>query len=121
MPERITLTPRQGQPVAAEADVRRPSESGRVAKAAAWGLGGLVLGGLSIFIPIAHFVTTWAIPLAGFGMAWWTMSVRAYVERVRGECPSCGKAFDVEGGPMDDPMWVRCPHCKLPLQLTLSG
>ncbi|MCB9693953.1 MAG: hypothetical protein H6736_19265 [Alphaproteobacteria bacterium] len=120
MKEEVTLEARKGGSGPATADIDRFSGGQRLMKALPIALGGLLLGAGSIVIPGVHLISTWAIPLLGFGIAWYYYSRVGAVGSVEGSCPACGEGMVAEGGPWEDPMWVRCPKCNEPLQVKLS-
>lgn len=115
--EPVRLHPRQGDPFEGDALVVRASEGARVGKAVAIGVIGTLLGLGSIVIPVAHLVTTWAIPLASWAIAWAVYNARMTVREVRGHCPACDKDFQAEGGEYDEPMYVRCGGCGAPYRV----
>lgn len=119
MTETVQLHTRDKRTVEAEAEIDRKPEGVRVAKAAAILAAGLVAGVASIVVPVLHLVSTWALPLLGAAGAWFVYNQRIVIGRVRGTCPLCDAALDAEGGPLEDPMWIRCQACQGPLRLEL--
>lgn len=95
----------------------------RVLRAAATGLAGIGIGGLSILLPGFHLVATWAGPLVGAGLAVTTVTLRAWVSDVEGPCPACGQPLHNSG---PGPLWtesptVPCPHCNAAIEVHLLG
>ena len=121
MKEDITLEDREGQSAGATALVDRYSSGARLGKGVGIAVGGLVLGAATIVIPGVHLISTWAIPLLAFGIAWYFYNKLGAVTEVQGTCPSCGASMQSEGGAWEDPMWVRCSGCNTPLQVKLSA
>lgn len=121
MNEPIVLKRRNGESHAATADIVRPSETARVAQAAGLSLAGLIVGGFTILIPIAHFVLPWMIPLVCFFIAAYIFGKKGDVLSVSGECPKCAQAITLPGGPIEASMWRKCPSCEEPLQIVVEG
>lgn len=118
MPEQsIELRSPDGATSAAVALIKRPTASQRGVLAAAYAVGGLLLGGACIVIPIIHLVTTWALPLIGIVLAVRTMRRETIVTRVEGMCPACSKPIEAYDRGGDDPAWQLCPHCDARLQI----
>lgn len=120
MKEDITLEDRDGNSSPGKAVVHRYSTGQRLGKSVPIAVGGVLLGAASIVIPGVHLISTWAIPLLSFGIAWYFFSRIGAVEAVEGTCPACGASMGSDGGPWEDPMWVRCDQCNKPLQVKLS-
>ncbi len=120
MNEEVILRARSGEHGPARAAVRRFNGGQRIGKAVPFAAGGVLLGAGSVVIPGVHLISTWALPLLGFGLAWYMYSRVGAVDAVEGDCPACGEAMRAEGGPWEEPMWVRCGRCNVPLQVELQ-
>ncbi len=83
-------------------------------------VGGVVLGAVSIVIPVAHLVLPWALPILGFVLGFYTLSQKGSLSDVAFQCPTCGAAAVVPGGEVEDPMWRKCPSCQEPLALSVA-
>ena len=74
--------------------------------------------GVTLFIPLVHFVL-----VPGFLLAGPIMAVSAYRselarELARGICPVCKEAVEIKLEADDNlPKWTYCPKCNAPLQL----
>ena len=117
--EAITLSTPKKVSNEAQAEVVRSSAGTQLGKALALAIGGTVLGAMSILIPVAHFVTTWAIPLVSIFAAWHIYKMGPHIQRIVGTCPSCEGAIDSEGGTAAPDLWIRCPHCNEALHPSL--
>lgn len=88
-------------------------------KRAAIRLGCCWLGaGVTLFIPLAHFVLVPAFLIAGPIMA--VSAYRTEQERnhVRGTCPVCQETIEIKLEAKDElPKWSYCPECTAPLQI----
>lgn len=120
MSEPIVLRARHGAQTEGTAVITRWSGLTRAARAIAIAVAGLLIGMASIIVPGLHLVSTWLIPLLSLGIAWYVLQIRSRIERVEGLCPSCGAS--VAAGPFgaaadDEPLWVRCPSCTIPLEV----
>jgi hypothetical protein len=82
-------------------------------------VGSVILGAATIIVPGVHLISTWFIPLLGSGIALYVFRVHARIGTIDGRCPSCEAEFSQNGGPYEDPMWIRCPSCSVPLELVL--
>lgn len=119
--EPITLSTPKKLSGPAQADVIRRHPSVRVAQALAIGIGGTVFGVFTILIPVAHFVTTWAIPLVSIFVAVHVFKMGPFLQRILGDCPACNKSIDSEkAGTLASDLWIRCPHCNEALHPELS-
>jgi hypothetical protein len=118
--EEVTLAARDGATTAGTAVVERFASGQRMTKAVAIGVGGTILGLCTIVIPGVHFISTWAIPLLSIGIAFYFYNKLGSIGAVAGECPACGAPVAAEGGPWEDPMWVRCSACNAPVEVRLS-
>ena len=88
--------------------------SGERVKRAVGGLAACwALAGVTLFIPIAHFVL-----VPGFAIAGPVVAMRLYAQdqamlHVKGECPKCGEAITIELDAKDKlPLWSYCPKCQ---------
>lgn len=118
--EPVHLVTRDHRRSPATALVTRRSIGARLARAAPVALLGAVLGVASLPIPAAHLVLPWLLPLLGLGIAAYLASVHTIIGDVSGTCPMCAGAITVTGGPLEDPMWLRCSACQAPLKLELA-
>ncbi|MCB9684277.1 MAG: hypothetical protein H6735_04450 [Alphaproteobacteria bacterium] len=118
--EPFELKTRRGVASVATAEVVRTSRGTRYARAVAICVGGILIGAGTIIIPLVHFVAPWGIPLLSFALAAYVLTLRGRVLAVEGPCPACGEtaSFGDQGTLSNDPIWVLCPHCKEPLQMT---
>lgn len=99
------------------ADIARYSDAMRITIGTLYIVGGLVGGTVCLVVPVAHLITTWALPLGGI-----FMGIRAYKRRIviyqaLGVCPTCGEAIELVGGSVDDRSWQTCPKCKAVLRV----
>ncbi|MEZ4316002.1 MAG: hypothetical protein R3F61_00790 [Myxococcota bacterium] len=120
MGETVTLKARDGAVVEGQAEVSRFSNGQRLSKALPVGIGGTLLGLGTIVIPGLHLVSTWAIPLLSWGIAWYFFNKRGSLGTVSAMCPSCGKPMQAEGGAWEDPMYVRCDKCMTPFEVAVA-
>lgn len=118
--ESVRLHTRDKRTIEAQAEVIRYSQGARIGRALAVGVGGFVVGAATIVIPVAHLILPWLIPILGLFGAWYVLHTGARVPEVRAKCPDCGKEFAVEGGPWEDPLWIRCPDCTLPMRVDID-
>lgn len=120
--ETFTIThEKTGQSVQADAEVLAYDDATRGRRAAVRAVGGLLLGVASIFIPIWHFVGTWALPLVGCVMAFSAYHTKAVVKPLSCACPSCGKPTTLDGAALDGPMLTMCRLCMENLQLSRAA
>ena len=117
--ETLQLMTRDGRSSTAQGRVRRYSSGARFARAGAIVLTGFMLGGLSIFIPVVHLISTWLLPLLSLAMAWYFAAVRVVIGQVSGPCPQCGESLTVKGGAQASDLWVRCTSCATPFRFAL--
>src|SRR5688572_6619855 len=118
--EPIALRARDGSIAAGQARVKHWSRSVRYGRAAAIATVGVVMGALTIVVPVLHLVSTWLIPCVGLVLALFVLRMRSQVEEIEGSCPKCQAT--VRGGPFgavshDEPLWVRCPACTVPMEV----
>jgi len=77
------------------------------------------LAGVSLFIPLAHFVL-----VPGFLVAGPVVAILAYRssqarDRAEGKCPVCGEEITIKLEARDEiPKWIYCPACNTALQIT---
>jgi hypothetical protein len=116
----VSLEARDGSVVEGTADVVRYTDGQRLARALPIGVGGTILGLCTIVIPGLHFVSTWLIPLLSIGTAVYFYNRKGLLGDTHATCPSCGAEMVAEGGPWEDPMYVRCNHCSTPLEVKLA-
>lgn len=118
--EQVRLHTRDDRVVDGTAEVIRRSTAERAGRAGGIALAGVALGAVSIAIPVVHLISTWLIPLIGFVLAYFVYRTAVVVPEVRCTCPDCGAETVMAGGAWEDPMWVRCTSCTLPLSVELS-
>ncbi|MHC4947884.1 MAG: hypothetical protein ACYTG1_06445 [Planctomycetota bacterium] len=114
----ITLRAADGATAPAQAEVVRHG-SGRVVRAIAFVLAGLVGGTVCIIVPVLHLITTWALPLAGIVLCVRTLRTRVVIGPLTGACPACHAPLDLPGGSADDAGWQACGACGARLELVL--
>jgi len=78
-----------------------------------------LLAGITLFIPIAHFVLVPGFLIAGPVMAYLTYQTREVRNHTTGTCPACGAADITLPMEAKDtlPKWSYCPDCNAPLQI----
>jgi hypothetical protein len=99
------------------ADIARYSDAMRITIGTLYIVGGLVGGTVCLVVPVAHLITTWALPLGGIFMGIRAFKRRVVIYQVAGVCPTCGEAIDLHGGSIDDPSWQTCPKCNAVLRV----
>ena len=99
------------------ADIARYSDATRITIGTLYIVGGLVGGTVCLVVPVAHLLTTWALPLGGIFMGIRAFKRRVVIYQVAGVCPTCGEAIDLHGGSIDDPSWQTCPKCNAVLRV----
>ncbi len=78
----------------------------------------LLLAGITLFIPIAHFFLVPLFLIAGPVMAVMKHKVDSVLEKAEGKCPECGDSISIMLDPADKmPKRTYCPSCNKPLQL----
>lgn len=115
----VELRRRNGDTSRGMAELTRRSETAKLALATGLIVGSVILGLGSIFIPIAHFVLPWAIPLIGFVLAFYLINQKGTLSEVRMSCPACQEPGTVPGGELEDPMWRKCPACGEPFTVAV--
>lgn len=77
--------------------------------------------GVTLFIPLAHFVLVPAFLIAGPVMAVSAYRTSQARDHATGSCPSCSEDVEIKLEADDElPKWTYCPRCNAPLQLTLA-
>ena len=112
----IQLRPRDGEAVAATAEVVRYGPGDRTSRAGLIAGCGIALGAMSIVVPGVHLISTWLLPLLGLGIAAYVYRIEAKVGPIAGPCPSCGATMNIEapGSVADEAVWVRCDQLSPP-------
>ncbi len=78
-----------------------------------------VLAGVSLFIPLAHFVLVPGFLIAGPVVAVMVYRSEWARERAEGKCPVCGEEATIKLEARDEiPKWTYCPACNAALQIT---
>ena len=116
----ITLRAEDGRTAPAAATIERYSEVTRIGKAVGFFVGGFVLGGACIIVPVLHLVTTWALPLAGIVMGLRTLKIEQRLSRINGTCPACTQRIELRGGAVKAAIWRVCPECDKDLEIVLT-
>jgi Mg/Co/Ni transporter MgtE len=117
--ETFTIThEKTGQAVTANGEVVRYDDAARVRRATVRAVGGLVLGAVSILVPVLHFFSTWGLPLLGFFLAFKAYTTRAVVKPLSCTCPACQAEVTVDGAALGGPMLTMCPKCMENLELS---
>lgn len=74
--------------------------------------------GVTLFIPLAHFVLVPAFLLAGPALAVVAYRQEFSREKVEGQCPACKAQVEIKLEPKDAlPKWGYCPACNASLQM----
>jgi hypothetical protein len=105
--------------VDAVADVVQFSSFKRTLRGGGFLVGAFVLGVGSIFVPLWHFIGTWAFPLMGILVGRMLFQVRGKVLAVRGQCTDCDNEISLQNvGVLDnEALWIRCPSCTKPWEV----
>jgi len=119
--ESIQLLTRDKQTAKAMAEITRYSDTTRLMRAGVVAIGGTVIGLCTIVIPVMHLISTWLIPLISWAIAWHIFGIQTVIGSVKGTCPGCDKAIELDGGPLASDLWARCPHCALPMQYVVGA
>lgn len=109
--ETIQLCTRQKGSIDAQAEVIRRSPTMRLLLFLVVAVGGTLIGLATILIPVAHFVTTWFIPLVSIFVGIYLFKMGPSIKRIVGTCPACGAPIDAEGGTAAPDLWIRCEQC----------
>lgn len=116
--EPVAFTNQSGVSRAGQAaDIARYSDAMRITIGSLYIVGGLVGGTVCIVVPVAHLITTWALPLGGIFMGLRAFKRRVVIYQPAGVCPSCGEAIELVGGSVDDRSWQKCPKCHAELRV----
>ena len=115
----IALVAESGAERPAEGTLVRQSDGARVGRAIALALGGFAGAMVCVVIPGVHLITTWLLPLLGLVAARQALRTRARIEGLRGQCPACNAAIELEGGRVTEPMFEPCPACHRNLRVAL--
>ncbi len=113
--ETIRLRTHKKESTEAKAEVIRTNSTARLSKALAIALGGIIIGGATVLIPVAHLITTWAIPLFSIGIAIYVYKMGPMIKLIVGQCPNCQGEISAPGGTAAPDLWIRCSHCSEPL------
>lgn len=82
-----------------------------------WGL-----AGVTVFIPLAHFVLVPGFAIAGPVVAVMTYRMEQARDRAEGRCPACGEEISIKLEAKDEiPKWTYCPACNVALQISDAG
>ena len=114
------LRTRDGRQIEADAVIKRYGGATRALRGGGTVLIFFALGAMTIPVPGVHLVMPWFLPLLGLGIGGYVSQVSIWVGEVTGDCPDCSKAMVIEkSGAVaeDEALWLRCPHCKVPLEL----
>ena len=77
------------------------------------------IAGVSLFIPLAHFVLVPGFLIAGPVVAMMVYRSEQARERSDGHCPVCEKEISIKLDAKDEtPKWTYCPACNAALQIT---
>lgn len=75
--------------------------------------------GITLFIPIAHFVLVPGFLIAGPVLAMMKYKIDRANEDVQVQCPNCEKSVTIKLDPADTlPIYTYCSDCNESLQLT---
>jgi len=78
-----------------------------------------LLAGVSLFIPLAHFVLVPGFLIAGPVLAVMVYRSAQARDRVEGRCPACGAEITIKLEASDEiPKWTYCPACNAALEIT---
>jgi len=113
----ITLRGEDGETAPADATISRYPEAARIGKAVGFFVGGFLLGGACIFVPVLHLITTWAMPLAGIVLGMRTLKIDRTFGPITGTCPLCEKPIELRGGPIKASNWRVCPRCRKDIEI----
>jgi len=80
-----------------------------------------LIAGVTVFIPLAHFVLVPGFFVAGPVMALMRYKVDRVADKVAVQCPECGKDVEIKLDAQDwPPMYTYCPECNTGVQLAES-
>ncbi len=115
--ERLTIRPHRGPPLQVEAVLARTSPGRRLARSAAWAVGGGLVGLLAVVIP-PHGVWTLGIWALSGALAWFLWDRTVAIAELTGECSACEAKLTLKDvGPWSSDLWVRCPSCQAPYRV----
>ena len=115
---RVLIETDTGQYTEGEGRLLEHDSGKRTTKAAAFALGGMLIGAGCVFIPVVHFFATWLVPLIGFVMAWRTWKTEAELLDIQAQCPSCERRVVIPGGALEEGrLGDQCPECMRPLSI----
>lgn len=78
-----------------------------------------LLAGITLFIPLAHFVLVPGFLIAGPVIAYLTFKTTQVRDHTTGACPACDTGIKINMDGKDElPKWTYCPSCNMPLQIT---
>lgn len=78
-----------------------------------------LLAGITILIPIAHFVLVPGFFIAGPIISYMTYQTNWMRNHISGECPTCQKEITLKlESKAQLAMWTYCPACDIPLHIT---
>ncbi|NOY71866.1 MAG: hypothetical protein GXP14_05735 [Gammaproteobacteria bacterium] len=78
-----------------------------------------LIAGVTVFIPLAHFVLVPGFFIAGPVMAIMRYKVDKAAEKVAVQCPECGQNVEIQMEAQDwPPLYTYCPECNTSVQLT---
>lgn len=117
----VQLVDGSGKTAAARLHTTLYDSSDRIRRA----LGRLALlwaiAGVSVFIPLAHFVLVPGFLIAGPVVAMMVYRTEQARERTDGRCPVCEEEISIKMEASDEiPKWTYCPACNAALQITDS-
>src|SRR5687767_7885019 len=121
MQEAITVEGPGGRKCTWTAEVLRHSQANRMTIAMLYALGGFFGATVCIVVPIAHLITTWALPVGGIFMAIRTWKREIVIVGTEGPCPNCEKPIQLSGGSATEPEWQVCPECKARLRFVAAS
>jgi DNA-directed RNA polymerase subunit RPC12/RpoP len=118
--EAIVLRARDGSLAEGAASVTRWSGAQRGARAGVIAVSGFLVGAVTIPIPMVHFIAPWLAWLVTLGLTLYVAQMSSRIDRVEGRCAKCGA--EIRAGPFgnssaEEPLWVRCPSCTIPLEV----
>ena len=74
--------------------------------------------GITLFIPLAHFVLVPGFFLLGIYLAFSASKTLQAMDSAKGSCPVCSESITIKLEPKDTlPKWTYCPTCNNSLQL----
>lgn len=80
------------------------------------------MAGVTLFIPLAHFVLVPGFLIAGPVVAVMVYRSEQARDHAEGRCPLCGEEITIKLEAKDEiPKWTYCPACNAALQITESN